>query len=128
MLLIFVQLKEILSMFLLCYHQLKSYFCKMVFFGFLLKWSRVSDSNRPPVDYKSTALPNELTRHNQLLSTLYNLTLKLCELKGFAPSTTRVRTGCSANLAYSSNLVLVRMNIKKASSFDFSHSPLIRKT
>lgn len=36
----------------------------------LLKWSRVSESNRPPVDYKSTALPNELTRHNQLLSTL----------------------------------------------------------
>lgn len=35
MLLIFVQLKEILSMFLLCYHQLKSYFCKMVFLVFI---------------------------------------------------------------------------------------------
>lgn len=57
MLLIFVQLKEILSMFLLCYHQLKSYFCKMVFLGFLLKWSQRLESNPQPMHYKCIALP-----------------------------------------------------------------------
>jgi hypothetical protein len=28
-----------------------------------LKWSRQSDSNRRPADYKSAALPTELCRH-----------------------------------------------------------------
>ena len=28
-----------------------------------VKWCRVPESNWPPDDYKSTALPNELTRH-----------------------------------------------------------------
>ena len=30
----------------------------------VLNWCRVPESNWPPDDYKSTALPNELTRHN----------------------------------------------------------------
>ena len=37
---------------------------------------------------------------------------KMGELKGLAPSTTRFRQGCSANLAYSSNLVLIEQIFK----------------
>ena len=43
--------------------------------------------------------------------------IKLGELKGLAPSTTYIRTGCSANLAYSSNLVLVRNEHQKSVLF-----------
>lgn len=31
--------------------------------GISPKWCRLSDSNQPPTDYKSVALPNELKRH-----------------------------------------------------------------
>ena len=35
------------------------------------KWCRLSDSNQPPADYKSAALPNELKRHKCLIFFLW---------------------------------------------------------
>ncbi len=45
-------------------------FEKMMFM-WLKEWSQLSDSNRRPADYKSTALPTELSWHhffNELLN------------------------------------------------------------
>ena len=37
------------------------------------KWCRLSDSNQPPADYKSAALPDELKRHTFTLKCILNL-------------------------------------------------------
>ena len=36
-------------------------------------WCRVPGSNWPPDDYKSTALPNELTRHRYITLVLWSI-------------------------------------------------------
>ncbi len=40
-------------------------FCVKVLIMKEKEWSRLSDSNRRPADYKSTALPTELSRHKK---------------------------------------------------------------
>ena len=43
-----------------------------------MKWCRLSDSNQPPTDYKSVALPDELKRQkiNKVIITNFFLNVK----------------------------------------------------
>ena len=57
------------------------------------KWCRLSDSNQPPADYKSAALPNELKRHKSFSFSMAGAT-------GLEPATSGVTGQRSNQLSY----------------------------
>ena len=63
----------------------------------LLKWCRLSDSNQPPADYKSAALPDELKRQINL-----TVKIKLAEVTRLELATSCVTGKHSNQLSYTS--------------------------
>ena len=66
------------------------------------EWCRLSDSNQPPADYKSAALPDELKRHNIYL---YRQVELMAEVTRLELATSCVTGKHSNQLSYTSKLM-----------------------
>ena len=73
------------------------------------EWCRLSDSNQPPADYKSAALPDELKRHNNYL---YRQVELMAEVTRLELATSCVTGKHSNQLSYTSITMVVTIGLE----------------